>query len=252
MGRTRSAKDLSKVSEQNAVLSRKRKGDQDVDPASRPKSVKPSQIQKGKTVKRKINFDAGSQSNEEQANNNATVNVNKTQQTVASGTKVGPAMTRSKNSKETNSNFKELKANETQSSRVQWTKEFMDKVRKSHKKLAEKSANRGKQPLAKTKIVSVLLNDVQVQEGDGIEIHVDQNGFDDKELDYDDNLLLEDDEPVLIQEMRTEVAEATIQPGTSMQQTVNVENLTEEQLQGNPVIQKMMEKFFKENFQKMQ
>ena len=127
-----------------------------------------------------------------------------------------------------------LSNNVVNNSRVQWTREFMEKVRKSNEKALMKTvkgdskkvgAKIDKNPGREigNKICGISQEEVQV-EGDRIKYHVDP--VDMEELDYEDDMSMEEDitpDSVVIQELHDEEmgdgedapAPREPQPGTS-------------------------------------
>ena len=112
--------------------------------------------------------------------------------------------------------------------------------------------------------LSLQMETNPVQKGDGIQVL--PEGEDIEELDYEDDLSVDEEmgECVLLENV-TDAGEIDTmpRPGTSsggqdtvgnikehniIQQLVNADEQNEEKLLNNPVIQKMMMKFFQENF----
>ena len=236
-------------------------------------------VHQNKSVKRKIDFDEATKGGK-QVNNNATMvkvrskgsanESHKNVKSVASG-KVLNDRSRFRSVGVKSTDIEE----ELSSNRVQWTKEFMDKVKKSN----EKHKNKVLQGSKINKVGSIVLQSTGDQEvittGDGIVTEVVTEGpwdplISEEELDYDDDLSVEDDEVQMGQDsveftdelecsQKTEKQKVTQQqpvPGTSKEtEQASLEGLdkqTEEQMYNNPVIQKMMEKFFQEKFQSIQ
>ena len=155
-----------------------------------------------------------------------------------------------------------------ENSRVQWTKEFMDKVKKSNEKARvrrkDKCINHLDAGIDNNVDLSLQMETEPVRKGDGIQVQPDEEY--EEELDYEDDLSVDDDmgECVLLESMPVETeVDVTPRPGTSLgeqhiisstkdqsliQQLANADEQNEEKLMNNPVIQKMMMKFFKENF----
>ena len=141
--------------------------------------------------------------------------------------------------------------------RVNWTKEFMEKVRKSN----ERAKLNAKTKLNKRGIELQVSEEVtadmsRLQQNDGICTQVEQELEDDHDiLDYEDDLSMEGDDCNLVEvEENSMHPEPT--PGTSGQeQNKLVEQLAkqpEDELMQNPVIQRMMQTFFKEQFQNLE
>ena len=187
-------------------------------------------------AKRKIDF--GKSTRNEQVNNNATRAV------VTRGL----------------ANNSQRIPNENSLSKVRWTQEFMDKVRKSNEKYQRQKQKdkRGQN----SKINQTNVNGkVSLQEkGDGIDAEVLRNSTDDEDLeilDYEDDLSIDEEE-----ESQTNVEAQPPEPGCSKtvkeataantQTGVDLHHASEEQIFNNPVLQKMMEKFFVENFKSLQ
>ena len=132
---------------------------------------------------------------------------------------------------------------------VQWTKEFMEKVRKSNE--------RNKKDLKSKKFENQKSNgdlSLQVDEvlGDGILTSMENLIDVTEELDYEDDLSIEEE---IFPIPEDSVPDDNL-PGTSSQQINETDKMiqalakesSEEKLMNNPVIQRMMEKFFTEKF----
>ena len=141
------------------------------------------------------------------------------------------------------------------SDKVKWTKEFLDKVRKSNEKHAKQSK------IVNSNDVIPLLQEQQKDKqlnNDGIVTTVEGiEELSEEELDYEDDLsMLDEGFP-----LNEEIISDSVRPGTS-QQTKDHENgsevvnqisqMSKEQLASNPVIQRMMQKFFKDQFKNLQ
>ena len=156
--------------------------------------------------------------------------------------------------------MKEVNIDNPKLSRVQWTKEFMDKVRKSNEKAALAGQDKAKNPKL------ILQEEEAIVQTDGICMQI-ENEMDDI-LDYEDDLSIDKEE---IAEETVETSEpGSPRPGTSFEVqkqckqnqdknadintdfVLQLKNQPEEKLMGNPVIQRMMQKFFREEFQNMQ
>ena len=155
--------------------------------------------------------------------------------------------------------MKEVNIDNPELSRVQWTKEFMDKVRKSNEKAALAGKDKAKNP-------KLILQEEAIVQTDGICMQIENEM--DNILDYEDDLSIDEEE---IAEETVETSDpGSPRPGTSSEvqkqckqiQDKNadintdfisqLENQAEEKLMGNPVIQRMMQKFFREEFQNIQ
>ena len=226
---------------------------------------------KKKTAKRKINFN---ENQEKQSNNNAMiVNVDEhDKRHTRKNTEVSrndpmknvSLQTRSRNLNERSGRTKIANKasgrDSLESGKVKWTKEFMDKVRKSNQRHEQLLKERN------IKKNSDILQDKdrEVKAGDGIQMLVDGGDMDSEIelLDYEDDLSMEGD----FEEWGVESQESSKvprqntkhvsggppsqpEPCTSRQQEQNLAaNLQEEDLINNPVIQNMMKKFFNEQF----
>ena len=167
----------------------------------------------------------------------------------------------------------------TQVERVKWTKEFMDKVRKSntkHKKNVENAENKIVENRARRskidkddkvdKDMLVLQCTSGECDGDGIDIDVDASDL--EELDYEDDLSVEEmemevkDTEESVPENNTGMVEQLEKAKTrkhpdkgecSKQPMSQKEiDLEEERLLNNLVLQNMMQRFFKEQFKNME
>ena len=151
--------------------------------------------------------------------------------------------------------------------KVQWTKEFMDKVKRSNDRYNKQRTKLGKDSSkGKTVQENDIMNVKILQKGDGVHTEVDEVDSDiqDELLDYEDDLSIEEvEEESLDTTDNAEVShqEETSVPGTSMGRTVvgtekqaisQLNEQNEEKLMQNPVIQRMMTKFFDERFKNLQ
>ena len=161
--------------------------------------------------------------------------------------------------------------NESRSlSKVQWTKEFMEKIRRSN----ERHKNEKKTNTDNTSSNSQFQRQPEDQihdqmlRGDGITAIID--AVPDEELDYEDDLSIEEDVQVLVVEEEDDFepdgdcpAEtvqhgqpSTSRQGAEMDKNAELNKLLvsqpEEQLMDNLVLQRMMKKFFNEQFKNMQ
>ena len=219
---------------------------------------------KPKSVKKKIEF--GNEKAKakkmiaEQVNNNATIAVG--------NNKIDPEQGRSRPARnvEQKGFEKDVSCN-----KVQWTKEFLEKVRRSNERHKKKADS--KQSAASTN------NNLSLQEmkADGINTMVEgvvESNFEEEELDYNDDLSTEDDEFQMelsdedqVIFVAKEDANVNTQRGqghhhghdnarprtSSMNANSDLLNKDdEESLRNNPVIQCMMEQFFQEKFEAMQ
>ena len=217
------------------------------------------------SVKRKIDFSAEATGSELEHTNNSNVSVGKELDLDLNLSQDGKMNLRERTAKGSLADCW-----------VQWTKEFMEKVKRSNEKarLKQKESVNDKPGKGKNQImvtqkktsnqISNILQDGVVA-GDGIEVCPD-NEDDIEILDYDDDLSIDggDDEPLPRQEqaagkMSIEKTAPVIQapmPGTSGVGKVtdmvslleNVNELDEERLLNNPVMQCMMTKFFNNSF----
>ena len=217
-----------------------------------------------KSVKRKIDFSEGKA--EMQQNNNATkttnvVDINNKKVCKANdGEKdISGCKTRSKRamSMPTEGKVKSIKLNDLADSRVQWTKEFMEKVRKSNEK-----HNKIVKPNNRQNFVMSLQH--KEDRGDGICTMVENTGnlSDEEELDYEDDISMEDglltteeDFPDVTDEKETvpqPIAGTSEQSNKAFTSTADLAEQSKEQLMNNPVIQRMMQKFFTDQFKNLQ
>ena len=110
--------------------------------------------------------------------------------------------------------------------KVQWTKEFMDKVKRSNDRYNKQRTKLGKDSSkGKTVQENDIMNIKILQKGDGVHTEVDEVDSDiqDELLDYEDDLSIEEvDEESLDTTDNAEVShqEETAVPGTSMGRTV--------------------------------
>ena len=154
----------------------------------------------------------------------------------------------------------------------------MNKVRKDNARLKGKSTNTRQNAIhenakikhgkVKKSNMSFVLQNTDSKKGDGVDTEVEFIGMipgeaDDEFLDYEDDLSMEEDNADIVHnldEMQSpiqgsQVDQAAI-PGTSKDQSqssstdlaTQINALPEEQLMQNPIIQKMMTKFFEERF----
>ena len=211
-------------------------------------AVKSKRIQNGKEkscAKRRIIFDEIEESNEVnhsiQSNNNATV---------------------ARISQRKINNHKQPVLN----SKVQWTKEFMDKVKRSNAKYRVRKAKKNEkiQPtneeMNKELCYSLQVDRPRQQKGDGIETTINTEEL--EELDYEDDLSVDEEIfPVPEDDFADENRCESPQPGMSGVQQMSKQpegedqiltDTSEERLMNNPVIQRMMEKFFDKHFRDMQ
>ena len=155
-------------------------------------------------------------------------------------------------------------------SKVQWTKEFMAKVRKSNEKAAAAVAKKKETKTISEKSMQIKKGTCSnLQEVSDREDHICGDGFDtvveheisDEELDYDDDLELEDDAIGLVSSDESAHFEEKVdlrdkdKPSSSQgkgnekcdnQYLQELSSKSEEELMNNPVIQRMMENFFPE------
>ena len=144
---------------------------------------------------------------------------------------------------------------------VKWTKEFLEKARKSNERQHRSKANE---------------KDFTLQEsgnqGDGITIAVEEDGLElmaDEELDYDDDLSIEAEDKIVENSglPQNSGVEQQPQPGTSSGENgvdgcgaitdvlrfpSQINPDAEEQLYNNPVMQRMMQRFFNNQFKTVQ
>ena len=231
--------------------------------------AKPAKVAKG--AKRHIDFDVSQEVRKEsfkQKNNNAAkVVVNSSNKLMNSGN-VLDHRTRSKVDK-TRKVLQCLKG------KVQWTKEFLEKVRKSnekHNKLKELGSSKEKQVKNRvTEITDGKLNDsdsflqevvqVKVHADDGVNTFMENpDNLSEEELDYDDDLSMEDGEPGGSSDNNVSKGSdgdvtdqaVTSTSGQGKHPTDVLNGLSEKELQSNPVIQQMMQEFFKDQFKNLQ
>ena len=239
--------------------------------------VKQKKIQKRKSkdsVKWKIDFDIAS---EEQVNLNEQIVVQNNAQENNSSNLLDRLRTRNP---QVLGKHKALKTKDSSmvNDRVQWTHEFMGKVRKSNEKHKSKA---NKETATKDNLgenLEVISNvdltlQAQVGDGDGIVTAVDTEEL--EELDYEDDLSIEDE---VIEEEQigsprpgtsglenyripkqtnlAEQAEQLDQDSTRIQEQRSILDAltkeTEDKLVNNPVMQRMMQKFFEERFKDVQ
>ena len=164
-------------------------------------------------------------------------------------------------------------SNVDDSSRVQWTREFMDKVHRSNERHKQQNCKKqGKRMDKKTLALDANVLSFQVDEenkeqsrntqskGDGITTA--PENFSEEELDYEDDLSIDDGFEVLTvdDDHELEQVDSDKQPSCSLQNEVVTEKgsnldlskLTEDQLMSNPILQRMMQKFFNDQFKNIQ
>ena len=244
-----------------------------------------------RSVKRRIDFNE-KDGNSKQKNNNAMVRANEANdKQTKTKKKVTPQMiTRATKAAMVNlNNEKGLDCTKpTHSSyRVQWTKEFLDKVKRSNQKFADKQQSRN------DKITAKIVKPISFQKGDSVcteveigkaavetDVVTDLNVIDsDLELlDYEDDLSMDEEfeengpPPPTITETSRPVSSKVrkgpqpcdnVVPGTSSGSTAAATTETElmiqklnsqpkEVLMENPIIQRMMTKFFEDKFKDLQ
>ena len=216
-----------------------------------------------KSAKRKIVFSGGKDRNDESQRNNNATNV-KTKEV-----SVGEA--RSRPVRKVNRNDR----SSLESGQVKWTKEFLDRIKKSNERHKAKLQKGTKTKSVNNTKVNKDFDSLQVEKkdtvtkGDGIEMSVCNEDLDSNVelLNYEDDLSLEGEDPMV--EMCDPVGKDNApeqqdgpQPccSTQDQQTSAKPRLpeavmnfgTEEQLANNPVIQRMMKQFFTEQFKNIQ
>ena len=272
-----------KLTKQKEPITKKRKlGASDRNESNQTISKMAKQSRSRPTVKRKIDF-----SNEEregndkqvQLNNNATLMVNGSTKLQGNNGQLSNKMvTRVAKAANAKPLEKEgIKIKPIESYRVNWTKEFMEKVKRSNQKVLDKKIQKQKQmrnnaenntSMIKT---SNILQESSKPRGDGVQTEVDlgtstgQEDMDDIELlDYEDDLSIDEDlepmEPYSLadnQETAGTAQDEDAVPGTSSSAGIDLaiqhlQEQSEEALMRNPVIQKMMNKFFEEKFKDLQ
>ena len=242
----KAAKMLKDNNKKSPVVTRKRtRGDVNVSEESQPTDKMAKRIQN--SARRKIDFMSENEEHEvskvkENVNNNATAKVSQNIE----------LRDRNRSTKTVN------KTNGIRSSdRVQWTKEFLDKIRKSNEKHERSVENKARKPkVVKTKTNQTDLSFQDQNKGDGIEMTVQCDDI--EELDYEDDLSVDEDVEVVHVETNWMISP---RPGTSGENRKHqggdtiallAEETSEAKLMNNPVIQRMMHKFFEEKFKDLQ
>ena len=211
-------------------------------------------------VKRKIDFSTETTKSKQvkQSNNNATIAPCK-QMIVLQQDGV---KTRGKRLKEDELSVHDSKrhncskTNADGLSKVQWTKEFMSKVRKSNERnLNKKNETRNMNETINMNVHTQLQELEDNTKGDGVVMHV-KGGYlaDDlpgeELLDYDDDLSVEEDGGIEVAEEEKGSDNCTDKNKEGDMQQL-IETQSEEMLMKNPVMQRVMENFFQSRFKEM-
>ena len=171
----------------------------------------------------------------------------------------------------------QLQQNETKitDGKVKWTRDFMDEMKKSKcAKQVKQTKPKDNGPVVSGEVTTCAnqMNSLQGEDTceipDGIEVlaeNVDET-LSNEELDYEDDVSVHDEDlwdDDAMEEVETVVEPVEPVPGTSKQthagtlKTMNeaskfITSQTEDQLYQNPIMQRMMEKFFTERFKNIQ
>ena len=219
-------------------------------------------------MKRRIDFSENQV--KEQSNNNSNV-VKASNEVVANRTR----------SKSRTVGEQVLDGQKGHSSRVPWTKEFIDKVCKSNKKYEKKLTKKSeavkpnKKDIENSKVKNndVLLQNNNTTKGDGVrtEVEVEEESIEEELLDYDDDLSMDKEEVDFTQENSSDDngmgkglsapcehvqsdssnnKQQQPQPST-LNWLANLSSQREEEIMKNPILQRMMKNFFEENFKSL-
>ena len=255
-------------------------------PNAKATKIQKSKIGKG-SVRRKIDFN---DSQQVQENKNSKVKTNENEKQVNNNAsltrKLGEVKDRTRSKKGQECHVENVKDGKTvrvksqpekvESNRVQWTKEFMEKVRKSNERHNRKSKSKRSNV---DKQDDSLLQNAQTR-GDGIEVLLNVTDVEvDEELDYEDDVSVDGiDEDLSVPMDEPGINLSSPKPGTSFENTdidlapqqrlnegvdgrlplqkntdmVDLNCVSEEKLLSNPVLQRMMEKYFDERFKDIQ
>ena len=203
---------------------------------------------RGDSVKRKIDFNQsknkiGDTNNEQlNKNGNSTQVAGKTDLPTKVNTKVNSVADMPINDKMKLRNKSGAISGNSEPGKVQWTREFLDKVRKSNDKYRKKQDKHDKN----CTVLQV------VTRGDGIETLAQEIPDEDMELlDYDDDLSILDEED--LDKGEHEQPQPCTSADTSTQNWMEkLASVPEDELLNNPVLKKMMTKFFEEKFKDVQ
>ena len=276
------AKEFHKRIDSQAKLSKNLKDEDKI------RKLKVDEPPKVRSAKRKINFEEEpSQAGDgRQLNNNATVAIsrdNKQNKQAKVPKVIENELSCSNNAKViTRARSRSHDVNNAEKTiaegfKVQWTKEFLEKIKRSNERQRNRQAQKGDVNLkVETKLVenqnkqgkqnkkfnvSNTLQEVSSQRrhqaGDGvittIEVDADtdkiQHEVDQDELlDYEDNLSMEEEDSN--EEVEEVNVAGTNMPSVDLSTVLNSQ--TEDQLMQNPILQKMMTKFFEDKFKDIQ
>ena len=136
--------------------------------------------------------------------------------------------------------------------RVQWTKEFMEKIRRSNERHRQKEKS---VKMAENNSSDIL----QDRQDDGVTLGVEGLDPDKQELlDYEDDLSMEEEDiaPMIVEDspVKAGTSRQTVEHSNEMDADRLIQQLgsqTEEKLMQNPVLQRMMKRFFEDQFKDM-